>query len=203
MGIKLNMKKIFFIILANFFVLVIVFFCLEFFIRIRGTFYFFNTRDVKELYIKSKNTKIAYKMHPNFKGYAYGNYVELNNEGFRFSKKRPYFDSKKKKIFGFGDSVGFGWGIPGENTFYSVLNKKFIDAKSEYEVLNYSVVGYNFEQYIFLLKELLEENKIPEIILITIVNNDFLEKQWVDEEGYLRADKNYNKLFVYKIQNYI
>lgn len=71
---------------------------------------------------------------------------KINNQGFRddvdYQKQK-----NKKRIIVFGDSFVFGFGVENHNTFPKILEKL-----TNYEVLNFGVVGYDPGQYFLSLK---------------------------------------------------
>ncbi|MBI4436417.1 MAG: SGNH/GDSL hydrolase family protein [Candidatus Omnitrophica bacterium] len=114
-----------------------------------------------------------YTLKPNFTGLSLGVPFQTNSKGFRdlersYEKKRGMF-----RILCIGDSVTFGPGLPFEQTYPQMLEKRLRSRfpKKHIEVLNMSVPSYNtvYEA------QLLEEEGIryhPDLVVIGYVYND-------------------------------
>lgn len=92
--------------------------------------------------------------------------TEFNSEFFR-DKEREIIGTKNR-ILVLGDSFVFGWGIrDSEDRFSNILEAKL----SNYEVINFGIIGANTEKELEILKEYgLKYN--PDLVIMAYVLND-------------------------------
>lgn len=109
---------------------------------------------------------------------------KTNSYGFRSDD----VDSSKEHILILGDSVAFGTGVTDNDTFPSLLNKRF---KNRYQVLNLSVPGYGIDQYLLSLKRYVGKLN-PKIIIVVIYTGD----DWANttQDNLFGTSKPYFKL---------
>lgn len=99
----------------------------------------------------SRDRRRVYETAPGVRGVFKGAPVALNAEGLRGpvlpTERPPRPDRKADRIVLLGDSHAFGWAIPYEDAFPSLVAKRR-RARSgrELEVLNLGVPGYNTDQ---------------------------------------------------------
>ena len=122
---------------------------------------------------KSNNPIIAYELIPNFSGMALGGRINVNSSGFRgpeVSREKP---DEVTRIAVLGDSWAFGWGVNQDEVFTSILEKQLNGSYQEnkFEVLNFSLFGYNFQQQETLLNEKVLAFK-PDIVIFAFNIND-------------------------------
>jgi len=120
---------------------------------------------------KTNNSDLPYILNPNTsKTYENINY-SINSDGFR---GREYSIEKNgSRIIFLGDSFTFGVGLPIEQTFPYILEKKLQEkhAKDNWEVLNLGVIGFNTKWEI----EFLETKGLkysPDIVILMYYLND-------------------------------
>jgi lysophospholipase L1-like esterase len=122
--------------------------------------------DIKEL---------VYELKPSF-SYQNG-LITTNRFGFRDHEYTLSKPDGITRICVIGDSVAFGYkkkysALPLETTFPKLLESK-LNAVSpgQYEVLNFSVTGYNsFQEEVVLKKKVLQFE--PDIVILAYVHND-------------------------------
>lgn len=125
----------------------------------------------------SADKDLVYELKPDWT--SEDGLIQTNSWGMRdyeYSLAKPV---GVQRIAVVGDSVAFGYGegldhIPLEDTFAKLLESKLNSHSSQkYEVLNFSVTGYNSSQ-----EQRLVENKVvgfdPDVILVCYVPNDDL-----------------------------
>ena len=114
----------------------------------------------------SINKKIGIEHRINVTGKYMGTQVNLDENGFRYSKKNKK-DKDKEKILMLGDSMTFGWGA--NNTFSSLLNDKI----NNYEVLNAGIGNTNTIMQINNFFENFSDKFSYKIIVLNFFINDF------------------------------
>ncbi len=92
--------------------------------------------------------------------------------GLRVGEKSFPKNKEKKNIFLFGDSFTYGVGIEFEKTFAGLIEKKF----SNYNVYNFGVGSYSPSVHLYKLKKTLNENIIPEKILLFLDLTDLIDE---------------------------
>lgn len=95
--------------------------------------------------------------------------ASINSQGYR---GKVYFynkNSTKKRIIMLGDSIAFGYGVKGEQTFSDYLN--LID--KDWEVINLSVQGYGTDQELIKLQNEGLRYQPDVVFLNFCLNNDF------------------------------
>lgn len=105
----------------------------------------------------------TYGYKPSAKGYSFGSTVITDKSGFRVSNNLPYNDLHKS-ILVLGDSVAMGVGVDADHTFASRLFKK-------YNIVNGSVTGYSFYDYLNVLPKIINDNYKG--IILCLCLNDF------------------------------
>ncbi len=92
--------------------------------------------------------------------------------GLRVGEKSFPKKKEKKNIFLFGDSFTYGVGIEFEKTFAGLIERKF----SNYNVYNFGVGSYSPSVHLYKLKKTLNENIIPEKILLFLDLTDLIDE---------------------------
>jgi len=102
--------------------------------------------------------------------------VAINSLGLRGDEisvpKRPH----TIRIVAVGDSITFGYGIPVEDTYAKILERRLNESSSggtRYEVLNGGTLGGSLGDYLHFLNQKAEELQ-PDVILIGLCLNDVL-----------------------------
>ncbi|MBN1871331.1 MAG: SGNH/GDSL hydrolase family protein [Candidatus Omnitrophica bacterium] len=121
-------------------------------------------------YVPSSNDRIVYELRPDYK------LKSIKSEISSQKLNDMYFPLKKSpgvyRIACIGDSVSFGYKVKREESFPKVLEKMLNeDNKGKYEVINFSVPGYNTAQESEILKE-----KVlgfdPDAVILVYCGND-------------------------------
>ena len=120
---------------------------------------------------------IGFVNKQNFTTYAWGTVrVHTNEGGFRGSRSLEF--TKKEgvgRIIGVGDSVMWGAGVNGEDSFLGILERK-LNMSSMQEVFNGGVVGYStYQELLYLEKYALPLR--PDIVLVNHCANDLLPSE--------------------------
>lgn len=117
----------------------------------------------------SSNPKLIYELKAGSGG--------INSDGF-FDKERSIPKPPETfRIAVLGDSVAFGAGVEQKNNFPSVLEsllnklKPYVNTKTKFEVLNFSVYGYNTNNEIEVLKTKVGKYA-PDMIILAYTLND-------------------------------
>lgn len=117
---------------------------------------------------------LDYELRPGARGVQWTVPVEINSAGQRGPEPRPAATANLLRIATLGDSIGFGWGVRQEQMFTRILEQG-LNARDgrrhEYEVLNFSVTGYNVREEALVL-----EHKAlafdPDLVLLAYYLND-------------------------------
>jgi lysophospholipase L1-like esterase len=132
-------------------------------------------------YFYSKDDVLGYKLSENFKGVTqtreFKTNIDISSEGFR-----DYEHSRQKKdgtyrIIGLGDSFTFGFGVPFEETYLRILEKKLNQSSSnrqQYEIIKTGIPGYCLLQEFLLLKKKGADYK-PDLVLVGFDVNDHVD----------------------------
>jgi len=127
-------------------------------------------KQVNARLIRSKNPVLYTEFDPKD--------PNINNAGFRgkdfIIEKRP----GTLRIAILGDSVGYGYSVPLEQTFASLVEQKLSAQGHQTEVLNFSVNGYSTAAELELYKVRVREYR-PDIIVLAYVLNDPLPAAFV------------------------
>jgi lysophospholipase L1-like esterase len=127
----------------------------------------------QQLHRPSAIPGLAYELAPNEEKVSHGAVIRTNSWGMRDDEPRPPGDTSVRRIVAIGDSVTFGFGVAGEDTYPNVLERRLNDGSpgERYEVLNLGVGGYSTrDEAIVLRHKGLRWN--PELVVIGYVLND-------------------------------
>ncbi len=119
--------------------------------------------------ILSNNQKLVYELNPSTPG--------INSDGMRDREYALLKPADTLRIAVLGDSIAFGSGVEMNQTFAKVLEDKLnqwsVTNKEglKYEVLNFSVHGYNINNEIEQLK-VKADKYAPDIIVLSYCIND-------------------------------
>lgn len=123
-----------------------------------------------EGYRLSPNDKLIYEPQPNY----IIKYLKakISSQGLHdryFSIDKP---AGVYRIAVISDSVAFGWMVGAQNSFPKVLERMLNEKESgKYEVINFSVPGYNTSQEFELFKEKVIQFK-PDMVILVYCQND-------------------------------
>ena len=111
--------------------------------------------------------------HANFIGVP----VVINSYGLRGDEISTPKPAHTLRVLAVGDSITFGYGIPVEDTYVKVLERRLNesppDSKTRYEVLNGGTLGGSLSDYYHFLTQKAEALQ-PDVIIIGLDLNDIL-----------------------------
>lgn len=153
----------------------------------------------EQLHRPSSVVGLAYELAPNRENYAHGIRIITNSFGMRDEEPHPKTDTSFTRIAVLGDSFTFGFGVPGEDTYPSVLERllnKEIDAR-KFEVLNFGVSGYSTQDEALVFKHKVSDWDLnlviigyvfndPEIEAIQPLQSHYQEVRWWQYSNLLR-----------------
>ncbi|MDD5431856.1 MAG: SGNH/GDSL hydrolase family protein [Candidatus Omnitrophica bacterium] len=153
-------------VLVLLFSVVFLFFCFELFIRLSPHLYCLGYRPVR-------NQKLVFELQPGYKIKEIN--AEISSQGLN---DRYYSLIKPQGVYRIaviGDSTSFGWKVGSENSFPKILERRLNEGKSQrydrYEVINFSVPGYNTAQELAVLKEKVVKFN-PDLVILCYCSND-------------------------------
>lgn len=119
------------------------------------------------------NKRIVYELVPNREGQLMHAPLKINSQGLRdreYAVKKP---AGTFRIIGLGDSLLFGWGVPVEVTTLKALERLLNEGSPpvRYEVINFSVPGYNTVMEVETLKRKALAYE-PDVVIILFCGND-------------------------------
>ena len=110
----------------------------------------------------------------------YTNIVDFNNKsmrtdnsGLRYVPCRKNQNPNSPKIYIFGDSQTFGFGVSDQETWANQLQCLISKKKLQYNVFNLGVPGTNIDQYIARTKMIFNNLKKRDVVIYAITWNDF------------------------------
>lgn len=123
----------------------------------------------------SADPEIVYELRPSIAGTFLGKPYRTNSHGMRDDELPLEKPPGQLRIALVGDSLGFGWGVPIEESFCEVLERGLIakngGAPDSVEVMNFCVPGFNSWQE----AQVLEKRAIafqPDLIIVQYYYND-------------------------------
>jgi lysophospholipase L1-like esterase len=114
--------------------------------------------------------RVVYKNPSNHRGIYQGVEIATNELGFRNRPLSPKSPDQRRILF-LGDSVTFGWGVRGEDTFCSQLELDLRRKGLNVEAINSGVSGYNTYQELGVLEKYGDLLK-PDLVVLVYVDND-------------------------------
>ena len=114
--------------------------------------------------------------------------VTINSDGLRGEEISTPKPPHTTRLVAVGDSITFGYGIPVEDTYAKVLEKRLnanASALMRYEVLNGGTLGGSLGDYLHFLNQKAERLQ-PDVVLIGVSLNDILV--YSAEGGVSEAD---------------
>lgn len=144
-------KKIVFILLYLFAILIFGEVFLRIYLRNKIIFDIEMTRYALTTKIDSKNLFIGHVHKPNVQVKLMGVMVETNSDGLR-DKEYSIKRNKAYRIIFLGDSSTFGWGVEKESTFEYLIEEK-LNLAHPAEIINFGIGNYNTEQEVNLFLE--------------------------------------------------
>ncbi len=123
-------------------------------------------RDFDSSLIVDNKYFISSGLKENSTGMVWGKPFHTDEMGRR--KNKTTFDSKKKKWLFIGDSVTEGVGVDDTSTFSSLLSEEL----NEYNICNYSLIGYSTTDYVNVLKSVISNDSTTELVTLFYCLND-------------------------------
>ncbi len=124
--------------------------------------------EMKELH---PHRKLSFSHFPNRRGVYCGAEIVTNASGFRDrefpTEKQP---GKTRMVF-LGDSFTLGWGVPFEETFETLVEKKLNEGGDHYESINLGVGNYNTTMELELLRWKGLPYQPDAVVLVFFVND--------------------------------
>jgi len=157
---KLKLAKIFFI---NFFLIILLFFSLEFLFRYKEIINFNGIE--KDFIVKTKD--FHFENNKNYDGKVFGIKSYTDENGFRIENNQFKYKKFSENILILGDSTSFGVGIEEPETFVGLLRKKYQN-KNFY---NSSVVGYHLYNYSIVIDNFFRKNYAKKITIFLNIND--------------------------------
>jgi lysophospholipase L1-like esterase len=129
---------------------------------------------------------LIYELRPGLSTQFRGARVRTDSHGFRGPEPAAERGPDAARIFGIGDSVMFGWGVPEEATFLARLAAR-LNAEHparRWEAINAAVPGYNTVMEVATLREK-GLRLAPDLVVIDYVQNDvFLPHFLLEREDW-------------------
>ena len=97
---------------------------------------------------KSANPAIGHEHTPGTRAHLMGVDVAISSQGLRDREFALTPPPGRTRIMMLGDSLTFGWGVPGERTWSKRLEEKLRAAGRDVEVINTGVGNYNTEMQV-------------------------------------------------------
>jgi hypothetical protein len=105
--------------------------------------------------------------------------ITINSVGYRDKERTRSVPLGKYRVAVLGDSFAFGFGVPFESVFATVMERK----NEQFEVLNFGVSGYSTDQEVLTLEKVVLAYN-PHIVLLIVIGNDFKANNSSTEHGY-------------------
>ena len=154
----------------------------------------------EDYYELKKNCKGREQFKPSFPTVD----INTNEFGHRISDIKNSDQTKKSKVFIFGDSFTYGLGVDYEDSFMGIIEKK----QSNYDFYNFAVPSYSPTVHLYKFKQAIKENFTPDRVIVFLDLTDIFDEgsRWNikddDQKPYLVYDefkeKNFDKKFTHK-----
>ncbi|MCH7950880.1 MAG: SGNH/GDSL hydrolase family protein [Candidatus Dadabacteria bacterium] len=126
----------------------------------------------------SDNELIGHMHKPNKSMELMNVMVNINSDGLR-DGEYPVSKSDKYRIVVLGDSLTFGWGVPEEGTFATILEEN-LNSRYPTEVINFGTGNYNTEQEVNLFIEKGLKYNPDKVVLFYFINDAEITPQKSD-----------------------
>jgi lysophospholipase L1-like esterase len=169
------MKRILFPVLTTAFCIIIVFLCVEVYVRVfvddGMQFDLEMWKYAKAVKVVDPDPLIGHRHGPNRKALLMGVMVETNSQGLRdreYSFEKP---AGVLRVVMLGDSFTEGWGVPEPDTFVRRVERLYADHGIKAEVINTGVGNWNTIQEVeFFMTDAYRYN--PDIVVLNYAFND-------------------------------
>ena len=105
-------------------------------------------RYAREIKRQSANPAIGHEHTPNTRAHLMGADVVISSQGLRDRDYPLTPPPGRTRVMILGDSLAFGWGVPGDKTYSKRLEQKLLAAGHDVEVINTGVGNYNTEMQV-------------------------------------------------------
>jgi lysophospholipase L1-like esterase len=143
-----------------------------------------------ESYLPVADADVLFTLKPGYRGFSEGTDVAISQQGLRdreFAIPKP---ASTFRLLALGDSVTFGFGVLGEQTFSKQLEQRLnaLGESRTYEVLNGGVIGYNTIQERARL-ERIGLHFQPDAVVLMFLVNDMLDTFSIFDHQYEPTDR--------------
>jgi hypothetical protein len=128
-------------------------------------------RYAREIKRRSANPAIGHEHTPNTSARLMGSDVTISSQGLRDREFTPAPPPGRTRILMLGDSLAFGWGVPGERTYSKRLEDMLRQAGHDVEVINTGVGNYNTEMEVAYFLERGVKFKPHYVVLNYFIND--------------------------------
>jgi GDSL-like Lipase/Acylhydrolase family len=128
---------------------------------------------------RSANPNRIYELRPNLDLQFSGTSVRTDDSGCRIIGRAP--EGATRTLVGIGDSVMFGWGVEGAESYLGRLQEMLRERDGGWRVVNTGVPGYNSAMEVATFEEIGIGYR-PDVVLINFVANDY------DLPNFIRSD---------------
>lgn len=150
------------------------------------------TNDRREFQLK-KNLRTEFKMR-DFRTNKYG----MRDKSYELSKPQDVF-----RIAVVGDSYSMAAGVNEDQSFHSLVEKKFNKHGKKVEILNFGVSGYGMDQYMTVLKDHLWKFEPDAIIIGFCSYNDHYQEGIHTKRLKFQEPKDVNLFWKSYLYNWI
>ena len=142
--------------------------------------------------VKWEGRPYWYGLAPNHVEDYDGAHLVVNSHGLR-DREIPHAKPKNAfRILSMGDSVTFGWGVPGDRTYSKAMERLLNAAESpdrRFEVINTGCPSFNtWQEYMFLKTEGLKYK--PDAVVLLFTDNDTRMKGPVEKQRMWPLDED-------------
>ena len=128
-------------------------------------------RYAREIKRQSANPAIGHEHTPDTRAHLMGVDVAISSQGLRDREYPLAPPPGRTRILMLGDSLAFGWGVPGDKTSSKRLEHKLLEAGHDVEVINTGVGNYNTEMEVAWFLERGVQLKPHYVVLNYFIND--------------------------------
>ncbi len=154
------MKKV---LLSSFFISLLILLFIEYLLGFAP-----QSREEEIYSILVPDKKLLWRVRPQYNQVFFGAQTQTNAEGFRFPEAKKC-SKESFKIAILGESPSFGWGVPDDKIYSSLLERSLLP--KHLCVFNFSQIGFSSTQGKYLLQEILAKQKFDLVVLAYFVND--------------------------------
>ncbi|MGQ0792578.1 MAG: SGNH/GDSL hydrolase family protein [Deltaproteobacteria bacterium] len=139
----------------------------------------------------------GYRFQPNREGYQLSGLARINRDGFRGGDWEIEKPAGVKRILILGDSMAFGPGMNDDETFTALMEASLNEGAplgTRYEVMNFSVPGYDTGHEICILERYAMKFK-PDAVFLNFYLNDliYVRDYGVYPQLFKQGEKAFNE----------